>query len=247
MDNFIRPGSEGNRERLGRAGMRPGTAMCATAPISNRSAADWVIDAAANPSVLAGVDGKSSAGNWWSISGRHAERARILQAARRRPGLLSSSRVYSVKALAGLPLRSHGDAFELDSDAPLPEGVTAAEIETGFSVEAPRSLYGSTKLASEILALEYADAFGFPVWVDRCGVLAGAGQFGTAEQGIFSFWDPLAPAAAPAALHRIRRLRAAKPRCAASPRPGRARPRTDDVRPGRRAAGLHGRRRSGKL
>jgi len=26
------------------------------------------------------------------------------------------------------------------------------------------------------------------VWIDRCGVLAGAGQFGTAEQGIFSYW-----------------------------------------------------------
>jgi CDP-paratose 2-epimerase len=26
------------------------------------------------------------------------------------------------------------------------------------------------------------------VWVDRCGVLAGAGQFGTAEQGIISYW-----------------------------------------------------------
>jgi CDP-paratose 2-epimerase len=50
------------------------------------------------------------------------------------------------------------------------------------------SLYGSTKLASETLALEYGAACGFPVWINRCGVLAGAGQFGTAEQGIFSFW-----------------------------------------------------------
>jgi CDP-paratose 2-epimerase len=49
-------------------------------------------------------------------------------------------------------------------------------------------LYGATKLASEALALEYGDTFGFPVWINRCGVLAGAGQFGTAEQGIFSFW-----------------------------------------------------------
>jgi CDP-paratose 2-epimerase len=36
--------------------------------------------------------------------------------------------------------------------------------------------------------LEYGETFGFPVWINRCGVLAGAGQFGTAEQGIFSFW-----------------------------------------------------------
>ena len=36
--------------------------------------------------------------------------------------------------------------------------------------------------------MEYGDAFGFPVWINRCGVLAGKGQFGKADQGIFSFW-----------------------------------------------------------
>jgi len=30
--------------------------------------------------------------------------------------------------------------------------------------------------------------FDFPVRINRCGVLAGAGQFGKADQGIFSFW-----------------------------------------------------------
>jgi CDP-paratose 2-epimerase len=44
------------------------------------------------------------------------------------------------------------------------------------------------KLASEAVALEYGEAFHFPVWVNRCGVLAGAGQFGTPDQGIFSYW-----------------------------------------------------------
>jgi CDP-paratose 2-epimerase len=38
------------------------------------------------------------------------------------------------------------------------------------------------------MAIEYGGAFQFPVWVNRCGNLAGAGQFGTAEQGIFSYW-----------------------------------------------------------
>jgi CDP-paratose 2-epimerase len=43
-------------------------------------------------------------------------------------------------------------------------------------------------LCAEALALEYGLAFGFPVWINRCGVLAGAGQFGTPDQGIFSYW-----------------------------------------------------------
>ena len=38
------------------------------------------------------------------------------------------------------------------------------------------------------MALEYGETFDFPVWINRCGVLAGAGQFGTPDQGIFSYW-----------------------------------------------------------
>ena len=38
------------------------------------------------------------------------------------------------------------------------------------------------------MALEYGLAFDFPVWITRCGVLAGAGQFGTPAQGVFAFW-----------------------------------------------------------
>jgi CDP-paratose 2-epimerase len=101
---------------------------------------------------------------------------------------LSTSRVYSIPALCGLPLREGGPAFALDDTGSLPSGVSARGLGRGFSTQAPISLYGSTKLASEVLALEYGEAFDFPVWVDRCGVMAGAGQFGTPDQGIFAFW-----------------------------------------------------------
>ncbi len=57
-----------------------------------------------------------------------------------------------------------------------------------YSTEPPVSLYGSTKVISEHLALEYGETFGFPVWINRCGVMAGAGQFGHSAQGIFAFW-----------------------------------------------------------
>jgi CDP-paratose 2-epimerase len=102
--------------------------------------------------------------------------------------LLSSSRVYSIPALTSLPLKVQGEAFALDHLGTLPSGVSARGIGAEFSTRPPVSLYGSTKLASESLALEYSEAFGFPVFVNRCGVLAGAGQFGTPDQGIFSYW-----------------------------------------------------------
>jgi CDP-paratose 2-epimerase len=79
-------------------------------------------------------------------------------------------------------------AFMLDSSKPLPKGVSTQGVTEEFSTTPPLSLYGASKLASELLALEYAQAFGFPVWINRCGLLAGAGQFGRADQGIISFW-----------------------------------------------------------
>jgi CDP-paratose 2-epimerase len=96
--------------------------------------------------------------------------------------------VYSIPPLAALPMRMEKDAFQLDATRELPPGVTSAGVAESFSTHAPVSLYGSTKLCSEQLALEYGASFDLPVWIDRCGVLAGAGQFGRADQGIFSFW-----------------------------------------------------------
>ncbi|MEP6685748.1 MAG: NAD-dependent epimerase/dehydratase family protein, partial [Verrucomicrobiota bacterium] len=69
-----------------------------------------------------------------------------------------------------------------------PRGITSSGIAEDCSTSPPVSLYGTAKVASEQLALEYGAAFEFPVWIDRCGVLAGAGQFGRADQGILSFW-----------------------------------------------------------
>jgi CDP-paratose 2-epimerase len=190
VDNLARAGAESNRARLRRAGVKlfHGDLRMAS-DVEALPDADWVIDAAANPSVLAGVDGHSSSRqlmehNLWGA-------VNVLEYCRGRGAglvLLSSSRVYSIAALAGLPVRPGGDGFELDVSGALPAGAGAEGISEAFSVAAPISLYGATKLASETLALEYGATFGFPVWVDRCGVLAGAGQFGTAEQGIFSYW-----------------------------------------------------------
>jgi CDP-paratose 2-epimerase len=190
IDNLLRPGSEINRGKL-----RERNISVIHGDIRARSDVDalpdagYVIDAAANPSVLAGVDGKSSPRqlNEHNLGGT----LNLLEYCRERKAgliLLSTNRVYSVRELAALPVIEHGNTFELDSSAPLPSGVSARGISESFSVQPPVSLYGATKLASELMALEYGAAFGFPVWVNRCGVLAGAGQFGTAEQGIFSYW-----------------------------------------------------------
>jgi CDP-paratose 2-epimerase len=190
IDNLMRPGSEANRVRLRELGVTlvHGDVRMAS-DVESLPAANWVIDAAANPSVLAGVQS--------GFSSRQLMEHNLLGAVnvleyckRHAAGLLflSTSRVYSIRALASLPLRWLHDAFALDDTAQLPPGISSCGIGADFTTRAPISLYGGTKLAAEALALEYGEAFDFPVWINRCGVLAGAGQFGTPDQGVFSYW-----------------------------------------------------------
>jgi len=190
FDNYIRPGSETNREPLERLGVRVITAdLRDAAAMAALPACDFVVDAAANPSVLAGVDGRTSSrelvdhnltGTINVLEYCKAHRAGFI--------LLSTSRVYSIAPLAGLPVVVERDAFRPDPRGPLPPQLSAAGLTEEFATGAPISLYGATKLASETMALEYGETFGFPVFINRCGVLAGAGQFGRADQGIFAYW-----------------------------------------------------------
>ncbi len=190
LDNLLRPGSEMNRAELAKRGVRYTHGdLRIRSDVDALPTCDWVIDAAAHPSVLAGVDGRSSPRQL----GEHnlLGTLNVLEYCRERKAgliLLSTNRVYSVRDLAALPVMPKGSAFAFDEKTPSREEVSAAGITELFPVRQPISLYGATKLASEIMALEYGLAFDFPVWIDRCGVLAGAGQFGTAEQGIFSYW-----------------------------------------------------------
>ncbi len=190
FDNLLRPGSEQNRIDLARYDVHylHGD-LRMRSDVEAVPACDWVIDAAANPSVLAGVDGRSSARqvSEHNLTGT----LNLLEYCRSHKAglvLLSTSRVYSIQDLASLPVRVHADSFVLDETKALPNGVSPAGVTETFDVRQPVSLYGATKLSSEIMAIEYGLTFGFPVWINRCGVLAGAGQFGTAEQGIFSYW-----------------------------------------------------------
>ena len=190
MDNFIRPGSEENRRRLLKLGVTlfHGDIRCAS-DFEALPQVDWVIDAAANPSVLAGIDGQTSSRQL--IEHNLLGTINILEYCKRLQSgfiLISTSRVYSIASLAEVEVETHGRAFRFKMGQELPPGLSAAGVAESFSTAPPVSLYGSSKLASEFLALEYGETFGFPVWINRCGVLAGAGQFGRPDQGIFAYW-----------------------------------------------------------
>lgn len=191
VDNFIRAGSETNRRRLQADGIQVLHADLRMAEdVDALPAANWVLDAAANPSVLAGVAGHSTSSRQLMQHNLDGT-INVLEFCRRHSAgftLLSTSRVYSIPPLAALKLEVRDNAFRLVANQTVPAGVSDRGIAEDFSVAPPVSLYGASKVCSEALALEYGLTFKFPVWINRLGVLAGAGQFGRADQGIFSFW-----------------------------------------------------------
>jgi CDP-paratose 2-epimerase len=190
LDNIIRPGSEDNRKSLQKMGIKLYHGdIRMSSDFETLPAVDWVIDAAANPSVMAGTDGQTSSRQL--VEHNLQGTVNILEYCKKHGAgfiLLSTSRVYSITPLSEVLVEPVGEAFRLSADQQLPIGLTPEGVSEGFSCIPPISLYGSTKLASEVLALEYGETFGLPVWINRCGVLAGAGQFGRADQGIVSFW-----------------------------------------------------------
>jgi CDP-paratose 2-epimerase len=190
LDNFIRPGSEYNRITMQKRGIKlfHGDIRCAS-DFEELPAVDWVIDAAANPSVLAGIDGQTSSRQL--IEHNLLGTINILEYCKRHTAgfiLISTSRVYSFGPLAEVEVEVVGEAVCVKEEQNLPPGLSGIGVAESFSTTPPVSLYGGSKLASEVLALEYGNTFGFPVWINRCGVLAGAGQFGRPDQGIFAFW-----------------------------------------------------------
>jgi CDP-paratose 2-epimerase len=190
LDNLSRAGSWRNWERLTRRGvaLRHGDIRLAS-DLEPLGGVDWVIDASANASVLAGVDGRSSSRQL--LEHNLFGTINLLEYCKATGAgfvLLSTSRVYSIEPLAALDVSVHGLRFAPSSDQNWPAGIGPAGVSERGPTDAPISLYGASKLASEAVALEFGSTFGFPVWINRCGVLAGAGQFGRADQGIFSFW-----------------------------------------------------------
>ncbi len=138
---------------------------------------DLLIEASAEPSVLAGYQNDDV---MYPIETNLFGTVHALEYCKKHCGtmvFLSTSRVYSIPALKNLKLTEKNNRF-----------VCEEKITENFSTHGFRSLYGSTKLASELLIEEYVQGFGMKAVINRCGVIAGAGQFGKVDQGVFTLW-----------------------------------------------------------
>jgi len=150
---------------------------------------DLMIEASAEPSVSAGQTGSPA----YVIAANLVGTANCLEFARKKAGrflFLSSSRVYSIASLRGIRLNETPERFEIapDQSAAGLTGVSPKGIREDFPTARARSFYGTTKLASEMLIQEYAESYGLEALINRCGVIAGPGQFGKTDQGVFTMW-----------------------------------------------------------
>ncbi len=67
-------------------------------------------------------------------------------------------------------------------------GISELGISEDFPLKGHRSLYGATKLASELLIEEYRAAYNVPAIINRCGLVTGAWQMGKVDQGVYGLW-----------------------------------------------------------
>jgi CDP-paratose 2-epimerase len=187
LDNLHRRGSELNLPRLRDGGVRfvHGDVRDID-DVRAAGAFDALVECSAEPSVMAGTDGATGftvrtnlLGAYHCLEVAAENHAQIV--------LLSTSRVYPVAAMNALAHREAETRFAL-LDEQAVQGASAAGIAEDFSLIGARTLYGASKLAAELLVTEYAELFGLPTVIDRCGVVAGPWQMGKVDQGVFTHW-----------------------------------------------------------
>ena len=187
FDNLIRRGSELNVSRLQEAGIefvrgdvRMPDELDAIGPV------DLIVECSAEPSVLAGYDESPR----YVIDTNFGGTVNCLELARKFNAaflFLSTSRVYSMRKLNALSCTEAATRFVLDEEQSFP-GVSVSGISEAFPTDGPRSFYGTSKLCSEQLIEEYADAYGLRTIVNRCGVIAGPWQMAKIDQGLVGLW-----------------------------------------------------------
>ena len=187
LDNLKRRGSELNIIRLKEAGVE-----FIHGDIRNREDIDlgrdfdYIIDAAAEPSVMAGMGPTLNYLVNTNLNGtiNTLELAAKIKA---KFIFLSTSRVYPIPYLEQINYTEGATRFDISQQQQL-SGISQRGISEAFPLDKARSLYGSTKLASELMIEEFREFFDVEYVINRCGVIAGPYQMGKVDQGVITLW-----------------------------------------------------------
>lgn len=187
LDNLRRRGSELNIPRL----MENGVEFI-HGDIRNKEdfqdvgEADVIIECSAEPSVLAGFESSPE----YLINTNLLGTVNCLEYARKCGAdflFLSTSRVYPIKIINSLNFTETSTRFELSNEQSI-IGISSKGLTEDFPLNGSRTLYGTTKLASELIIQEYIEMYGLRGVINRCGVLTGSWQMGKVDQGFVVLW-----------------------------------------------------------
>lgn len=187
LDNLRRRGSELNLRRLQEHGVRfiHGDVRNAE-DLAGFDHLDVIIDASADPSVLAGIESPVIP----LVNSNLLGTVHCLELAQKHDAFfifLSTSRVYPGAPLESAAFVEMDTRFQWTDEQSL-AGISAAGISEEFTLNGSRTFYGATKLCSEMLITEYHALKGLRTVINRCGIIAGPWQMGKADQGVVALW-----------------------------------------------------------
>ena len=187
LDNLKRRGSELNLIRLKEAGIEFFHGDIRNPEDFNvLPAVDTIVEASAEPSVLAGINEPPS----YVINTNLLGTINCLNYAVKNKSdvvFLSTSRVYPIEKIEQIAFEETETRFTVSAEQTL-EGMSENGLSEKFSLEGYRSIYGTTKLCSELLIQEYNQFYDLKTVINRCGVLTGAWQMGKVDQGVIVLW-----------------------------------------------------------
>lgn len=186
LDNLKRRGSEVSIDRLKKHDIDFIHGDIRNPEDINGIDTDLIIECSADASVLSSY----GSGSKYLLHSNLYGTVNCLELAKKNKAkvvFLSTSRVYPFKKINDLKLieeETRFSYFNKEGDT----GVGKNGITELFPIDGPKSLYGASKYASEIIIQEYVDMHNLDIYINRCGVLGGPWQFGSAEQGFIALW-----------------------------------------------------------
>jgi CDP-paratose 2-epimerase len=147
---------------------------------------DVLIEASAEPSVLAGIHSTPDyvinnnligAFNCFNFCLKH--KSKLI--------FLSTSRVYPIDKIESANFIEEESRFSL-TDNQVEQGISSQGITEQLSLNGSRSFYGTTKLSAELFIQEYSKFYGLKSAITRFGVVAGPRQMGKTDQGVSTLW-----------------------------------------------------------
>ncbi len=187
FDNLKRRGSELNLADFQKAGIEFVHGDIRNAEdLAALSKFDVLVEASAEPSVMAGLDSDPTyvinnnlygSINCFNLCLKHS--AKLI--------FLSTSRVYPIATIEKANFIEEETRFSFDKNQST-LGISENGISEALNLDGARSFYGTTKLSSEMFIQEYSEFYGLKAAITRFGVIAGPRQMGKTDQGVVTLW-----------------------------------------------------------